>query len=440
VRKVVNFNLLTRPSIESFMNMDTIKRIWKTKELRNSLFYILFALTIFRVAAHITVPGINPAGLAEFLNSNQFLGLLNVFSGGTLENFSIVAMGIAPYITSSIIFQLLGMIFPQIEEMQKEESGRQKINRWTRLATVPLALVQGYGLISIFSQQGLGGVLGSTASFDLSGFGLIVALISMTAGTIFLMWIGELISERGVGNGISIMILAGIISGFPTFLQQVASTYTRDSLGDILLFVLLTLVTVVTVVIINEGQRNIPVQYARGGAGKVMSHLPLRINMGGMIPIIFAIAIIVFPPLIAQFFLEARTEFLRNAATFVLQLFGNGVFYGVLYFLLVFTFTFFYASVVFKPEQVAENLQKQGGFIPGIRPGEQTANYLNWVKNRILLTGAVFLGGIAVLPLIVQAFTGQQNLVVGGASILIIVAVVIDMIKQIESQITMRQY
>jgi len=254
------------------------------------------------------------------------------------------------------------------------------------------------------------------------------------------MWIGELISERGVGNGISIMILAGIISGMPAFVQQTLATYTSSDLFDIALFVLLTLVTVIAVVIVNEGQRNIPVQYARGGAGKVASHLPLRVNMGGMIPIIFAIAIIVFPPLIAQFFADARTEILRQASTFILQLFGNSLFYGVLYFLLVFTFTFFYASVVFKPEQVAENLQKSGGFIPGIRPGEPTGKYLNWVKNRILLTGAVFLGVIAVLPLIVQEITGSQNLVVGGASILIIVSVVIDMVKQIESQMTMRRY
>lgn len=418
---------------------ESIRRIWKIKDLRDSILFILFALTAFRVAAHITIPGIDPTGLQSLLESNQFLGLLNVFSGGSLQNFSIVALGVAPYITSSIIFQLLGMIFPQMEELQKEEQGRQKVNRWTRWATVPLAFIQGFGLLALLNQQQIGGGEG----FNLTGFSMFAALLTMTAGTIFLMWLGELITERNVGNGISIMILAGIIAGFPTFIQQTLATYTPSDLFDIVLFVALTVVTIMTVVIVNEGQRNIPVQYARGMQGvstKVSSHLPLRVSMGGMIPIIFAIALIVFPPLVAQFFLQARTQFVANAAQFVIEIFGNSLFYATVYFLLVFAFTFFYASVVFKPDQIAENLQKQGGFIPGIRPGEQTAKYLDWVKNRILLTGAVFLGTIAILPLIVQEITGSPNLVVGGASILIIVAVVIDLVKQVESQITMRRY
>lgn len=420
--------------------MEALRRIWKTKEVRDALLYILFVLTIFRVAAHITVPGIDPAGLQSLLGSNQFLGLLNVFSGGTLQNFSVVALGVAPYITASIIFQLLGMIFPQVEEMQKEEQGRQKINRWTRWATFPLAIIQGYGLMALLGQQQLGA---NGQGFNLTGFEMIAALITMAAGTIFLMWLGELITERNVGNGISIMILAGIIAGFPQFIQQTLSTYTSADLFNVILFILLTVVTVVAVVVVNEGQRNVPVQYARGMRGvssKVSSHLPVRVSMGGMIPIIFAIALIVFPPIVAQFFIEARTAFIRDAAHFILELFGNSAFYAILYFLLVFGFTFFYASVIFKPDNIAENLQKQGGFIPGIRPGEQTANYLEWLKNRILLTGATFLGAIAVLPLIVQEITGSPNLIVGGASILIIVAVVIDMVKQIESQVSMRQY
>ena len=250
---------------------DTISRVWKIKELRNSLLFILLVVTIFRVAAHITVPGIDPAGLADFLNSNQFLGLLNVFSGGTLENFSVVALGVAPYITASIIVQLLGMIFPQVEDMQKEQQGREKLNRWTRYAAAPLALIQGYGILTLINQQG-----GLSGSFNLSGFALILGLVSMMAGTIFLMWLGELISERNVGNGISILILAGIIAGFPSFIQQVAATYTSAQLFDVVLFIILTVVTILAVVLINEGQRNIPVQYARGVRGgvsqKVSSH------------------------------------------------------------------------------------------------------------------------------------------------------------------------
>lgn len=419
--------------------LESLKKIWSIKELRNTLLFILFALFVYRVGAHIPVPGVDAAGLEAYLNSNQFLGLLNVFSGGSLSNFSILALGVAPYITASIISQLLGMIFPQVEEMQKEEQGRQKINRWTRIATVPLAFIQAYSLIALFGQQGA-----LVGAFDMSPWNIFLAMLSIAAGTTFLMWIGELISERGVGNGISILILAGILAGIPGFIQQTVVTYTSDALFDIILFVLLTVVTIVTVVLVNEGQRNIPVQYARGMKGgastKVSSHLPLRINMGGMIPIIFAIAIIVFPPLIAQFFADARTPILQQASEFVLKAFGNGLFYGILYFLLVFGFTFFYAGVVFKSDEVADNLQKQGGFIPGIRPGEPTAQYLEWVKNRILLTGAVFLGLIAILPLIVQEITGSQNLVVGGASILIIVAVVIDIVKQVESQVSMREY
>ncbi len=411
---------------------EDVKRVWKIKELRNSILFVFFVFIVFRLAAHITVPGIDASGVGALLQSNQFLGLLNLFSGGTLESFSIVALGVGPYITASIISQLLGMIFPKIEEMQKEERGKQTINRWTRVAVVPLAFLQGYGILNIFAQQGVTGI-------DLSPLNLFFALLSMTAGTVFLMWLGELISERHIGNGLSLVILGGIIAGFPQFISQTAATYTRSDLFDIVLFIALTIVTIVAVVLINEGQRNIPIQYARGGGGS-MSKLPMRINMGGMIPIIFAIAILIFPPIIAQFLAGARTEAVQSISTFILQLFGNSVFYGVAYFLLVFIFTYFYSSVVFKPEQISENLQKQGAFIPGIRPGEQTRNYLSWVQNRLLLTGATFLGIIAVLPLIVQEITGTQNLVVGGSSILIMVSVVIDMIKQIESQIAMRRY
>lgn len=417
--------------------MKKFLRVFQVKELRDALLFILFVLTIFRVAAYITIPGIDTSSIAALLQSNQFLGLLNVFSGGTLESFSIVALGVAPYITASIIVQLLGMIFPSVEEMQKEEQGRQTLNRWTRIATVPLSFIQGYGLLTLVGQQG-----GDIARFGLDGFELIAALVAMTTGTVFLMWLGELISERNVGNGISILILAGIIAAFPRFIQQTVATYTPSDLMNIIIYIVLTIVTVVAVVVINEGQRNIPVQYARGGAsvGRVQSHLPVRVSMGGMIPIIFAIAMLVFPPLVAQFFLDARAQILRDVATTTLQLFGNSLFYGIIYFLLVFGFTFFYATVIFKPDNVAENLQKQGGFIPGIRPGKETEVYLTRVKNRVLLTGATFLGLIAILPLIVQEITGSQNLVVGGASILIIVAVIIDMIKQIDSQLSMREY
>ena len=418
--------------------MNTLLRIWKTKELRSSLLFVLLMLVIFRIAAHIPAPGIDAAALAQVFAKNQFLGLLNIFSGGTLQNFSIVAMGVMPYITASIIFQLLGMIVPAFEEMQKEESGKQKINQWTRWLTVPLSFIQAYSLILLLSRQGqfFTGAQSTTILF---------AVISMTAGTVFLMWLGELISEKNIGNGVSILILAGIVAGLPTLLSQSLAVYDKSQLVTLILFIVVVIATVIGIVIMNEAQRNIPVQYARhiqGSrlAGGSSSHIPVRLNMGGVIPIIFAISIILFPTVLAQFFLNAKTAFLRTAATEVLQIFQNQLFYGIAYFVLVFLFAYFYTAVIFHPEQVAENIQKQGGFIPGIRPGKHTADYLSFVTNRILLLGATFLAIIAVLPLIAQQFTGSQNLVIGGTSILIIVAVVIDSVKQIEAQLTMREY
>ena len=415
--------------------MNYLLRIFRTPEIRNGLLFILMVVTIFRLAAHIPVPGIDTSSLSALLAGNQFLGLLNVFSGGTLENFSIVALGVAPYITASIIFQLLGMIFPSIEEMQKEEQGRQKINRWTRFATVPLSLLQGYALVTLINQS---------TGLTISGFDLAIALVCMSAGTIFLMWLAELISERKMGNGMSIMIFAGIIASMPGFLAQTVSTYTRADLMDMIIFGALMVVTIVGVVFVSEGQRNLPVQYARGGGAnggtKVVSSLPLRVNMGGMIPILFALSLITLPPLLGQFFVDARTEIVREVATWVVTTFSAGWFYAIAYFALVVMFTFFYAGIVFRPDQVAENLQKQGGFIPGVRPGVPTAQYLQWVVNRILLAGAVFLGIIAVLPVFMKEITGNPNLLVGGSSIIIVVSVIVDIVKQIEAQLTMRSY
>jgi preprotein translocase subunit SecY len=418
--------------------MNTLLRIWKTKELRSSLIFVLLMLVVFRIAAHIPVPGIDATALAQVFSKNQFLGLLNIFSGGTLKNFSIVAMGVMPYITASIIFQLFGMIIPFFEELQKEESGRQKINQWTRLLTIPLSFIQAYSLILLLSQQGQFFVGAQVST-------ILFAIVSMTAGTVFLMWIGELISEKNIGNGVSIIILAGIVAGLPTILSQSLVVYDKSQLITLILFIAVVIVTVVGIVIMNEAQRNIPVQYARhiqGSrlAGGSSSHIPIRLNMGGVIPIIFAISIILFPTVLAQFFMNAKTPFLRTAAIQVLQIFQNQLFYGIAYFLLVFLFAYFYTSVIFHPDQVAENIQKQGGFIPGIRPGKHTADYLSFITNRILLLGATFLAVIAVLPLVVQHFTGSQSLVIGGTSILIIVAVVIDSVKQIGAQLTMREY
>jgi preprotein translocase subunit SecY len=420
--------------------MSMLRRLWQIAAVRNSLLFVFGMLVVFRVAAHIPVPGVDVSALGSLFSQNTFFGLLNIFSGGTLENFSVVALGIAPYITASIIFQLLAMIIPKLEEMQKEESGRQKINQYTRYLTVPLAFMQAYSMLLLLQQQA-----GASLWKQEDIFTVILAMISMTAGTVFLMWMGELISEHKVGNGTSIIIFAGIIAGLPGFLRQVFATYDYAQLVTILLFLAVTLVTIVGVVIMNEAQRHVPVQYARQVRGSrlsggVSSHIPLRLNMGGVIPIIFAISFILIPTTFAQFFVNARTEWLQHAAVWLTQVFQNQLVYGIVYFVLVFIFSYFYTSVIFHPDRMAENLQKHGGFIPGIRPGKNTADYLKDVANRLLLAGATFISVIAVLPLAVQQLTGTANMVIGGTSVLIVVSVVIDCVKQVESQMTMHEY
>ncbi|MGI6374092.1 MAG: preprotein translocase subunit SecY [Patescibacteria group bacterium] len=416
-----------------------LEQIWKARDLRNNILYVLALLVVFRFAAHIPVPGVNAVALKSLFASNEILGLMNLFSGGGMSNFSIIMMGVAPFITASIIFQLLGMIIPKIEEMQKEESGQQKINMWTRWLTVPLAIVQAYGMITLL-RRGASGILGETSPFD-----MLVILLTITAGTVFLMWLGELISEKKVGNGISLLIFAGIISGVLDSIRNLIFTFDSSQLFTLIGFVAIALVTIVGVVIINEGQRNIPVQYARQVRGNrtfggSSTHLPIRVNMAGVIPIIFAISVVLFPSMIAQFLIHAKSVWLVNLANWTIRMFNNQLFYGITYFIMVFAFTFFYTEVVFHPKRIAENLQKQGGFIPGIRPGKATSDYLTATSRKIVLTGALFLGLIAVLPLIVRYFTGVSAFTIGGTSLLIVVSVVIETVKQIEAQLTMREY
>ncbi|OGY46746.1 MAG: preprotein translocase subunit SecY [Candidatus Buchananbacteria bacterium RIFCSPLOWO2_01_FULL_46_12] len=422
------------------MWLEKLVRLWKIKDLRNSILYIIAMLVVFRIAAHIPVPGVDTSALKQFFSSNQLLGVMNVLSGGGMETFSIVAMGVAPYITASIIFQLLVMIIPRLEEISKDgEAGRKKINQWTRMLTVPLAALQGYSLIALLRQSQIQIIT------DLNPWTLFLTITTVTAGTVFLMWIGELISEKHIGNGISLLIFAGIITSLPTAVMQTLLVFDQTQLINMIIFVLIAVVTVIGVVIITEGQRNVPVSYAKRVRGMKMyggvnTHLPLRVNMAGVIPIIFAISIILFPPMVAQFFLNAKSAILVSAANWVIVLFQNQLFYGVLYFLLVFAFTYFYTEVIFHPDQVAENLQKQGGFIPGIRPGAHTVEYLKNTTNRIILAGALFLGLIAVLPMVMTSFIGIQSLAIGGTSLLIVVSVVIETVKQIDSQLTMRDY
>lgn len=419
--------------------LEKITQIFKIKELRNKIIFILALLVVFRIAANIPLPGVDTSQLKALFESNQFLGLLNIFSGGGLSNISIVLLGVGPYITASIIMQLLTMIIPRLEQIYKEEgeAGRQKFNMWTRWITIPLAAMQTFGMISLLRSQQ---VLGEVSSFEMT-----MIIIVATAGTIFLMWLGELITEKGIGNGVSMIIFAGIVSSLPTGIARLFATFDPSKIFVYLLFVAVAIVTVAGVVLITEGQRNIPVSYAKRIRGMRMyggtsTHLPLRVNQAGVIPIIFAVSIMLFPGMIASFLAQASNQTVAKYAAIIANVFQNQWFYGIMYFVLVVMFTYFYTAVVFDPNKISESLQKQGGYIPGIRPGRFTSEYLNKIMNRITLAGSFFLGLIAVLPLIVQGFTGIQALTVGGTSILIVVSVVIETIKQVESQLVMRDY
>ena len=418
---------------------EKLQRLWSVKEIRNSILFVLGVLVIFRIIAHIPVPGVDVAALRQFLAGNQIFGLLNIFAGGSIQNFSIIMLGIGPYITASIIFQLLGMVIPRFEELQQEgESGRQKINMYTRIATVPLALLQGYSFLHLLRSSQYQ-IFTSTSPWH-----IVAVMLIVTTGTLFLMWLGELVTERKVGNGISLIIFAGIVASFPAHIQNALANYNSADLMTYLLFGAIVIATVIGVVFISEGQRNIPVQYARQasrgrGVGAVASQLPLRVNMAGVIPIIFAVSIMLFPTVIAQFFVNGVGR-LASFAQQVIFLFQNQLFYGIVYFLMVFGFTYFYTSVVFQPKKIAENLQRQGGFIPGIRPGKETEMYLSHTMTRLVFVGALFLATIAILPLLIQLITSSQNLAIGGTSLLIVVSVAIEITKQLEAQLTMHEY
>lgn len=415
-------------------------KIWEYRDLRAKIITVVGLLLLTRVIAHIPLPGVDISRLQTFFQQNQAFGLLNMFSGGSMENFSIILMGVGPYITASIIFQLLGMIFPSIEQLQKEgESGRQRINQYTRIATVPLSFIQAYAMLVLLRNQG---IIPGWAPFDLA-----VMLISVMAGTVLLMWIGEIISEKGVGNGLSLIISLGILAGLPTQIRNtiaiVQSGDTSKIIGAIAL-VAIFVVVIAAIVFVQEGQRNVPVHYARklraSGYGTSTSFLPIRVNIAGVIPIIFALSLLVLPGVFAQYLEGARSAWLAAGAKSVRELFDNQVFYGSLYFVLVVVFTYFYTGIVFKPEQIAENLQKQSGFIPGIRPGRETKEYLGNIIVRITLFGSLFLGMIAILPFVVQAVTNITTLVLGGTGLLIMVSVVVETMRQIESQIVMHTY
>lgn len=427
------------------INWQQLLNAWRLPDVRRKFLIVAGLLLVFRLAAIIPVPGVDPVSLQSLFAGNQLFGLLDIFSGGGLSNLSIVMLGVGPYITASIVMQLLTMVIPRLEEMQKEEgeAGRRKINQWTRLLTIPLAAVQAFAFINLLQRGGVQG--GAAIGLQFTPWELIVTIITITAGTVFLMWLGELITEQGIGNGISLIIFIGIISRLPQVLAQAKASFTPDLLVTYLGFAIVSLIVIAGVVTVTEGQRSISVSYAKRVRGNRMyggtsTHLPLRVNQAGVIPIIFALSIMLFPGVIANFLLGVSNEVVRGLAQRVVDAFQNQAFYGVLYFVLVVAFTYFYTSVTFDPGQISENIQKQGGFVPGIRPGKQTMKYLQYVVNRITFTGALFLGFIAVLPLLLQAATGVTTLTIGGTALLIVVSVVLETMKQIESQLTMRQY
>ncbi len=419
--------------------LNKIKLIWNDATLRGRVLFVVGALAVFRLGSIIPIPSVDAAALERLFASNQFFGLLNLFSGGGLSNLSILMLGVGPYITASIIMQLLTMIFPAIKELYHEEgeAGRKKFAQYSRLLTVPLAMLQGFGLLTLLEQQGV--------LANLSGFDRLTNVLVVTAGAFLAMWLGELISEYGIGNGTSLIIFAGIVAGLPTAVSQTWATFDPSQIPLYIGFLVVSVLVIAGVVVITEAERPISITYAkqmRGNKvyGGASTYLPIRLNQAGVMPIIFALSILLFPQMIAQFLQNVANPVVQNIAAKVIVLTNNQWIYSVTYFVLVVLFTFFYSAVTFEPDTIANNLQKGGAFVPGVRPGRPTAEYLAKVVTRLTLIGALFLGAVAVLPLIMKGFTGNQTLAIGGTGILIVVSVALELIKQIDAQLAMREY
>ena len=419
--------------------MSKVIQLFKIQDLRNKILMVAFLLLAFLALAAIPIPSIDAFRLREFFAGNQLFGFFNIFSGGGLDNLSIVMLGVAPYITATIIMQLLTMIFPKLKAMYYEEGaiGRAKFNRWSRYLTVPLAILQGYGFLNLLISQNVVPHLGF--------FDLIKNVIIITAGTMILVWIGELITERKIGNGISLIIFAGIVSRLPAILKGAIFTYNPEVLPTYLAFVIVALVVIAGVVFIQEGERKIPIAYAKRVRGMKMyggasSYLPLKVNQAGVIPIIFAISILLFPQFIAQASSIFSKDLSLRLTELVNNLFNNQYLYSLFYFGLVVIFTYFYTAITFDPKEISKNLQRAGGFVAGIRPGDSTSGFLSKIINRLTLSGAIFLGLIAILPQITRMVTGIAILTIGGTALLIVVSVALETIRQINSQLVMREY
>jgi preprotein translocase subunit SecY len=416
-----------------------IRLVMTDPALLRKLGFVVAALVVFRALAAIPIPGVDAARLEEFFANNQFLGLLNIFSGGGLANLSIVMLGVGPYITASIIMQLLTIMFPKLKAMYQEEGdlGRRKFSQYARLLSVPLAAIQGYAFLFILVSQGIVAPLSITDT--------IANVVAITAGSVLLMWIGELVTEFGIGNGVSLLIFAGIVASLPQTIAQLLFTFDPSQIPVYLAFIAAAIAITYGVVVVTEAERPVPVTYAkrvRGGKlyGGVSTYLPLRLNQAGVIPIIFALSFLLFPQLLLNFAARSSVAWLSGAATWLLTLDPAGVVSAVFYFALVFVFTYFYTAVTFDPNVLATNLQKNGAFVPGVRPGVQTSDYLAKVITRITMVGALFLGAVAVLPLVMQSLTGFAALAIGGTALLIVVSVVLDLVRKIDAQVSLREY
>lgn len=424
-----------------------LQQIWNSKSLRKKILFTVLIIVIFRICTQISIPGANLEAIRAVISKNQLLGIFSALTGGSAENFSIVLMGLSPYINASIIMQLLTVIVPKLESLSKEgESGRKKINQYTRWLTIPIAFLQSYGMIVLINSQAAAPIVPDIANPAV----VLPIMITITAGTVLLMWLGELISEYGIGNGISMIIFAGIIAAIPVMVGQTLAL-TQQETERIIPFVLMLLVTVVLlviVVLITEAQRQIPIIYAGRGTRGKSDHaiLPIRVNQAGMIPIIFAVSMATFPGVLAQLFQNSESLALKGIADWILTYFHiNSPLYIATYFLLVIAFTYFYVSITFNPEQVADNLQKRGGYVPGIRPGKETATYLGKISSRLNLWGGLFIAFIAVSPIILASFFTSLNmggvpLLISGAGMIIIVGVVLELIRQVNAQLVMHDY
>jgi preprotein translocase subunit SecY len=414
-------------------------QIFKIKDLRKKILLVAFLLFVFRILANIPIPDIDLSRLKDFLGSSQLLGFMNIFTGGALEKLSIAMLGLGPYITATIIMQLLTMISPRLKAMYYEEgaAGQAKFNRWCRYITVPLAGLQAYAFLNLLSGQG---IIAGGGFFD-----VLRNVIFVIGGSMILMWLGEMITEQKLGNGISILIFAGIVASVPSGIREALLTYTPDRLPTYILFMAVSLLVIAGVVFINEGERKIPVNYAKRVRGMKMyggvsSYLPIRVNQAGVIPIIFAISLLMFPQFAAQLVGIFSKSLSVQLNTFVTQVFNNQIIYAAIYFILVVVFTYFYTAITFDPKEISKNLQRSGGFIAGIRPGENTSDFLSKIVNRVTFTGALFLGIIAVLPNLTQIATGVKFLTIGGTALLIVVSVALEIKNQVNSQLIMREY